>query len=300
MLRAMKQEVRTSPFRWLDILSPGRDELTQLAGELGLPAPIVEDCLDPAHLPKWEELPDGAFLVLRSFDEGASERASTVQGMTRKIAIFWKAGVLVTVHRKDQPFLADLRQSSTGPIADESELLMRIVRDTVKTFLTPLENWYLRLEKLEAKAFDAKDSQAILREGYYLRRKTSVIKRLLRMTNESLRQVKNYPGIDPLKIQDVVEKVERLYFLADEIFDNINQLLSLEMSFVSLRTNDVVRVLTVFSAFFLPLTFIAGIYGMNFQFMPELTWPHGYWLALGLMAAVATAIYAWFKSKRWM
>jgi len=60
------------------------------------------------------------------------------------------------------------------------------------------------------------------------------------------------------------------------------------------------RILTVFSAFFLPLTFIVGIYGMNFEFMPELTWPMGYPLVLAGMAAVCLAIFLWFRHRGWM
>lgn len=68
----------------------------------------------------------------------------------------------------------------------------------------------------------------------------------------------------------------------------------------SQRTNDVVRVLTVFSVFFMPLTFIVGIYGMNFDVMPELTWSWGYYGVLGLRVAVSIVIYIWFKRKGWL
>jgi magnesium transporter len=100
--------------------------------------------------------------------------------------------------------------------------------------------------------------------------------------------------------QDLRENAESSYAWADEIFDNLNNLLMIQLSLASHRTNEVVRVLTIFSAFFLPLTFIVGIYGMNFDIMPELRWRLGYPAALGGMLLVCVAIYMWFRRNGWL
>ena len=97
--------------------------------------------------------------------------------------------------------------------------------------------------------------------------------------------------------QDLQTKVETLYQQLDGAATN---LMNLYLSLSSQRTNEAMRVLTVFSAFFLPLTFIAGIYGMNFAFMPELTWKLGYPGVLVSMVAIAGAIFVWFKRKNWI
>jgi magnesium transporter len=82
--------------------------------------------------------------------------------------------------------------------------------------------------------------------------------------------------------------------------DDVNNLLSIQLSLASHRTNEVVRVLTVFSVFFLPLTFIVGVYGMNFQHMPELREHWGYPAVLAGMALVTLAIYFWFRRRGWL
>jgi magnesium transporter len=72
------------------------------------------------------------------------------------------------------------------------------------------------------------------------------------------------------------------------------------MSFAAQRNNDVVRILTLFSVFFMPLTFIVGVYGMNFRYMPELFQPWGYPAAWALLLTVSGVIYFWFRRKKWL
>ena len=83
----------------------------------------------------------------------------------------------------------------------------------------------------------------------------------------------------------------------DEVLENANNLVNSYHSVNSQKSNDVMKLLTIFSAFFLPLTFVAGIYGMNFVNMPELTWQAGYFIILGIMIIIAIVIYLWFKRK---
>ena len=101
-------------------------------------------------------------------------------------------------------------------------------------------------------------------------------------------------------MQDVRDQHLKMQTLFNLVMDDCNNLLNLSMSFSSKKTNDVMKVLTKFSVFFLPITFIAGVYGMNFRYMPELAQKWGYPVALALMAIVTGIIYAWFKKKNWM
>jgi magnesium transporter len=80
--------------------------------------------------------------------------------------------------------------------------------------------------------------------------------------------------------------------------ENSNQLMTTYLSISDQKNNEVVRLLTIFSAFFLPLTFIAGVYGMNFDFMPELKWRYGYLFSILFMFLIVLIIYIWFRRKR--
>jgi magnesium transporter len=100
--------------------------------------------------------------------------------------------------------------------------------------------------------------------------------------------------------RDVQENAESYHFFADELLDDANTLLSVQLAVASHRTSEVMRILTVFSVFFLPLTFIVGVYGMNFEHMPELRERWGYPVILALMVGVTLVIYRWFRRRGWL
>ena len=98
--------------------------------------------------------------------------------------------------------------------------------------------------------------------------------------------------------QDIKDQLLNLLTINEESVENSNQLMTTYLSISDQKNNEVVRLLTIFSAFFLPLTFIAGVYGMNFDLIPELSWKYGYLFSLILMLLVVILIYLWFRRKK--
>ena len=105
------------------------------------------------------------------------------------------------------------------------------------------------------------------------------------------------PGTEA-QLQDLKESVSSLILQFEDFLDEANSLLNIYLSSNSQKTNEVMKLLTVFSAFFLPLTFLVGVYGMNFKFMPELNWEYGYYLTWGVMLSISIAIFIWFKVRK--
>jgi len=103
-----------------------------------------------------------------------------------------------------------------------------------------------------------------------------------------------------VRYNDLLEHVRRVRKFAEDQQSEVESLVQLHFSAVSNRTNEIMRVLTVLSAIFLPLTLIAGIFGMNFENMPELKYPYGYFIALGGMAALALGLLILFRVRRWI
>jgi magnesium transporter len=99
-------------------------------------------------------------------------------------------------------------------------------------------------------------------------------------------------------LQDIKDQVLGLIHSSDEVIDDTSNLLNTYLSINAQKSNDVMKLLTVFSAFFLPLTFIVGVYGMNFDNMPELRHEYGYFAVMGFMLIIVIWIYIWFKRRR--
>jgi magnesium transporter len=138
-----------------------------------------------------------------------------------------------------------------------------------------------------------------LKHGLHQLRRISVHQReiLLRLARAEFDEIP--PDAMPF-FRDVYDHFVRVIDLADANKETLSNVFEVYLSVQSNRLNAVMKTLTQLSTIMLPLTFIAGVYGMNFKYMPELEWAHGYAFALGLMATVALGTVLWFRTKRWL
>ena len=309
-------ELSEPPFVWLDVVTPSREELAGIGEQYGLHPTSVQDCLEPEHLPKFEAFDSYIFVILRAWDEEAPPICTTVQEVTRKIAIFQADSFLITVHRKEQRWLSALeerlaatlvekRRNKNGREAAGLYIMSELLNGAVDTYLQPLESVEARLDAFEQKVFVEQTIGSLhfrgeLREIHGAKRQVTLAKRLLWRTVDVAHRLTPAAGKLAPIFRNVKENVESYHFYADELLDDANTLLNVQLSLASHRSGEVMRVLTIFSAFFLPLTFIVGIYGMNFDFMPELRSRWGYPAVLLGMALVCLAIYTWFRRRGWM
>ena len=127
----------------------------------------------------------------------------------------------------------------------------------------------------------------------------SVNKKLLILTEKVVDDLYKDTTSNPF-IQDLKDLNLKLHSNYEQIHEDVSNLLNIYISISAHKTNEVMKVLTIFSVFFMPLTFVAGIYGMNFKHMPELEFTWGYPASLGLMLLIIVIIYVWFKRKQWM
>jgi magnesium transporter len=288
--------------RWVDVAGPSREELLGLAREFSLPPTVVEDCLEPEHLPKHERIGDATFLILRARDFAAKDDAATIQDLTRKIAVFFREGVLITIHRVDLRELRDVRDRvARGEVeASHTALLVSVVLAALDSYDKPLEQAEETLSRFERGIFDDDVPAPSLREAHNLKRRVALTRRILWQTSLVLHKLAPQGEHTAPLYQDLRETADAYVFWVEQILDEVNQLLQVHVAMSTHRTNEVMRVLTVFAAFFLPLTFVAGVYGMNFRYMPELGLRVAYPLTLLFMAGVALAIFLWFRRRGWL
>jgi magnesium transporter len=287
---------------WVDVVGPTRDELLELAVEFDLPPTVVEDCLDPEHLPKYERFEDASFLILRARDHSAPDDASTVQELTRKVAVFQRDSFILTVHRIDLAEIAAIRDRFADGVGMHGyhAIITSLVLATFNSYEKPLDRTQRILDQFESGVFTDGPASPTLRDAFHIKRHVTLTRRIMWQTSNVLTKLTPIGERGDPQYQEMRDTADAYLFYVDQLVDEVNQLLQIQLSMSTNKTNEVMRILTVFSAFFLPLTFIVGIYGMNFHHMPELTSPLGYPVTLLSMAGVSLAIFLWFRRKGWL
>jgi len=300
-------------FHWLDISGPTPEKLQELSYTYGMHATSVQDCMQPEHLPKVEMIGDVGFVILRAFDQDCGKSSDTVQELTRKVAVFYSPRFVLTIHRVEPPWLKGLMEKWRGMAATSKvrpqSILADLLWEVTRSYRAPVMTCLQDLEQFEAEIFGAGTQRKFhLPKGYFLKRKISVFRRMLRVTLEPVNKIMaGATSAELPDFQNIREQIDALYFYADEVYESIGSLLNLYVSLSSQKTNEasrrineVMRVLTIFSCFFLPMNFIASVYGMNFHNMPELQWKYGYYFSLALMAFVSLTIFFWFLRRGWL
>jgi magnesium transporter len=304
MLEVVFKRKSAPDFHWVSLVEPTLRELSQVAVEYDLHPTSVHDCLEPEHLPKFEQIGEVSFIIVRACDEYALANADTMQQLTSKIAFFASRNFLITIHRKDHEYLKVIRNKWRVGHKNLDHPAFMIMVDiymaVMDTYDGPLSMAADEIEQIEHKIFTDNAPASIIEQMYLLRRKASVYKNMLHQFNDILtKKSLTYSDQAPY-LQDVIDNTSRLAYNANQLSEDTNNLLNIHLSLASHRTNEVMRVLTIFSVFFMPLTFVVGVYGMNFRYMPELGWQIGYGGVWVLMIVITGFIFAWFRRKGWL
>ena len=290
-----------SGWDWIDLENPSPDELQLIAEKFRLHPASVKDSLQPEHLPKFEFIDNNLFIITRLHDPQAHLEADTIQELTNKLAIFYTDKFLITIHKFPVPLLQGVKKRffDMGFVKSPAEILIKILKGCIQTFDAPALKLADELDYYETKIFLAKKTPSLNKGLYHLKRKATVSKRVIQLSETVVHSLV-LPEFNQPEVQDLKDAFLLLENQYEEISDSANNLVNTYISLASQRTNDVMRVLTIFSVFFMPLTFIAGIYGMNFEFMPELKTKLGYPAVMILMLLVTISIYFWFRRKGWL
>jgi magnesium transporter len=280
-------------FQWVDLENPKMAELTQLMTNYGLSGHVIEDLIQVGHLPKFEKVGEFNFLILRAFSVKENGKFTTIPELTNKIGFFYTNEVLLTVHQKPFTFLGEIPRHFDHPEA----LILKIADHMLDSYQAPADWLSEQMDHFEADIFLKNGKHFSVERLYFAKAKARACKKVMLMTQTLLyhMQVQTSNEND---LQDLRETVSSLLLQFEDFLDEANSLLNIYLSSTSQKTNEVVKLLTIFSAFFLPLTFIVGVYGMNFDVVPELRWEYGYYIIWGIMLAVSLAIFGWFKRRK--
>ena len=287
-------------FKWTDLINPTTEELYEVSNEFQLHQDILKDCLEPAHLPKHEEIGDAHFLITRLLNGTSDQKADSIQEISDKVAIFYKEKFLLTIHRLPQDFIKEIKNKNIDilKVKTTPEIVTKILWHVFNSYDKPGIALSHQVDQFESKVFLKTELTSVMMEDlYYMKRRSSVCRKLLLLSGEVINSIAT---IDVVAMQDVRDLHVKLLNMYGQVHEDLTNLQNIYLSMSAQKTNDVMKVLTIFSVFFMPLTFIAGIYGMNFEFMPELKSKFGYPGILLFMSITSGFIFLWFRRKKWL
>ncbi len=307
MIRVVIQEGSPPIPKWIDVQDPTPEELGGIAENYKLHPNLVQDCMEPAHLPKHERYEDTTFMIIRQFDDTCKPNEDSIQAMTRKIAFFLGDGFLITVHRHDPAYIQGLRAKYEGKSGAILQLiLLEMILAAVETYHKPLEDAEIQIHDFETALLNS-DGGRNWQKIFRTKCRLMVMKRILWHCMNAVQKFTPFSEHNLPVRENVRERIESLYTFADSLLDDLSSLLNIQMALASnrlastsIKANEVMKVLTIFSAFFLPMNFIVGVYGMNFKYMPELEWRYGYLGVWGILMVTVATIYLWFIRKKWI
>jgi len=296
---------------WVDIRAENPDDVPAikdlLLNTFQFHYLAVEDCLETRNQPKIEAFPDYLYFIVHGVKP---DETSATNFITKELDGFLGVNYVVTFHIERFRSIKNVKQQlRTSPFACQrgSAYLLHQILDQVVDYYMPLvDDFDEAINRLEERALNVRRSNnTILEEIMDLRRSVARLKRishrqmevLYRLSHGEFAQIPE--NVLPF-FRDVHDHLMRISDLAESYRDLVGGLFEIHFAVISNKTNDIMKTLAVVSAIILPLTLIAGIYGMNFENMPELHSKYGYWLTLLAMGLITTVLLIYFWRRGWI
>lgn len=292
--------------RWVNIDGlHDEDKVAEICHELELHKLTIEDILSVGQRPKFEEHEDYLHIVLRMCMIHPSDGSIDEE----QLSFVLRGNLLVTFQERTGDVFESVRtriREGKGLIRKRGAgyLLYALMDAVVDHYFVVLEVLGERLEEMELEVLDnpGKDSLARL---HMLRREIISLRRSVYPLREVISQFSKIeePTIEKntqVFIRDLYDHTIQVIETIEVFRDTATGLLDLYMNSVSNKMNEIMKVLTIIATIFIPLTFVAGVYGMNFHYMPELGWKYGYATVMGFMLVAGLLMLVYFKRKRWL
>jgi magnesium transporter len=294
---------RPDCFVWVALKDPEMGELEAMQEEFGLHDLAVEDAQQGHQRPKIDEYGHSLFAVLQMVENGEEELN------VGEVGIFVGANYVLSVrHRAKQGFVDVRRRCEEEPELlrhGAAYVLYALMDAVVDRYFPVLDAIDTELEQVEEKIFAKNTERASIEALYEIKRKLTTLKHATEPLLEAVGRL--YGGRVPqlcLGLQDyfrdISDHLVRLNQSIDSLRDMVTTAISVSLSLITLQENEVTKRLAAYGALIAVPTLIAGIYGMNFQYMPEIQWVHGYPVALLLMAFIDLYMFFRFRKAKWL
>ena len=291
-------------YLWVDLQAPTPEEADVLTRVFGFHPLAVEDCWHEPQQSKVDDYGNYIFMVVHA----VRYEVERDEFKTHELNIFLGEPYLVTFHtyhsRSIDSAKENVRRHPPLMARGMDFVLHQIIDRVIDKYFPKLEIIEGKIDTLESDLVgDARPE--LLTQVFDLRRTVANLKRIATREREMLIQISrgDFPFISEkaqVYFKDVYDHLFRIVEVADNLRETLSVIIQVYVSMVSNQLNHTMRVLTLIATVMLPLTVITGIYGMNFDFMPELHWKFGYPLVLVAMLVVSVLMIAYFRRKKWL
>lgn len=308
---ALNEAVEGGGFVWLGLYEPSETELSAIAARYGLHPLAVEDAVYAHQRPKLDHYDDGIFMVLKtaSYVEHEQLTATSEVVDTGEIMVFLGANYVITVRHGDHGALTDLRRSleeqpdllCLGPAA----VLYGVADHVVDDFVTVAARVEDDVDELEASVFSSLRTPDDIGRLYQLKRELMSLRKAVSpleipLQRLATRQVDAVPEAMRSYFRDVEDHAIRVRDQVSSLDELLTSILQASLARTSQADNEDMRKISAWAGIIAVPTAIAGIYGMNFELMPELQWRWGYPLVLLIITVACVMLYRGFKRNGWL
>jgi magnesium transporter len=294
---------KSGEFIWIGMHEPDDGSLKRIQDHFGLHPLAVEDALDPRHLPKMEAYGDHLFLVARTahLQDDKIEYGNTAIFVGRQFIITVRHGS----ERAHTPLRAQLEATPWLLKHGPDYVLHAILDFVVDGYFPVVDELEEKVLAMEDNAIDMFLNRAETARLFTLRRELFRLQRILGPMEDLASQFLNLhlPQIDQNihpYFRDLLDHIRRVIYRAEGLRDTLTSVIETSSLLEQQRQGATTRQLAAWAAILAVPTAIAGIYGMNFEFMPELRWKYGYFIVVGVMATVCLSLYIRFKRAGWL
>lgn len=290
---------------WLDIEGEPSDHTRQLLLSFGCDDLAITDSFRKRHPPKVEHFENNTFILFR----GISKLDNALDLVPQQIGLWFNDRCLITLHRGNSVSISHVwgKVADKGSLNRPATLGLRILHYASGRYLERLLQFEDALGELEDGLL-TEHSEDDMKELVAYRSKLRRLRRIFSYHQHMAEQLWDHGGRflgdkqdeSVHERRDFFDRCERLHSLCQMYYEICGDLIEGYISLSSHHLNQTMKVLTIISALFVPLTFLAGIYGMNFEHMPELGWRYAYFTLLGVMAVVTVIMLTVFRRIRWL
>lgn len=286
---------------WIDVEGATEQDIHFLQERYNINALLLEDTIDPNHLPKYEEDGDLKFFLTRENTELERTSLNSISDVSTKLGIFLFGNQIITVHRMKNRSVMEMKKEVIldKDIQTAHKIALNLALKVLKSYDDEAENILEILDNLENEIFLKNSNHSNqLRRLYRLKRKSGLNTRILNISTDWVDKFRKL-NLSESETADLRDKHKDAVADFDHLNAQITNLISMFLALSDQKANQVMKILAIYSMYFLPITFIAGLYGMNFDNMPELHKPWGYFATIGVMLTIVIVTFIYVRRKRW-